>query len=506
MKPHFSKVVVLVASTGQSGSGLTQDASTGTRVESEETRIPLPALSLRLVMAWIAAAVVAFQSAMLSPATCVFIVVSLFCLVQLTRARSARAAFYAGLVAGYTVALINLTFLWTIFSVAAVALWAIPAFWTALFVVLGRACRRQLRPAWCVALLPVLWTGLEFFRSELYPLRFSWLSVGYVFADAPQLAPLHALGMYGAGLLAAGIATGMALLRGSRRWVVMALLAATWLWLSPVTRNPFTSVPASLGQATVRMAGVQLEFPTERSVLFHLDELLQKFPDTDLFVLSEYTFNGPVPDAIREWCRQHQRYLIIGGKDPLPDDQFYNTAFVIGPTGEIVFKQVKSVPIQFFQDGLPAPAQQVWESPWGKMGICVCYDLSYTRVIDRFVQQGAEAIVAPTMDVEDWGRRQHELHARVAPVRAAEYGVPIFRLTSSGISQSVDRDGQVIASAPFGREGAMMQDSLSFRTGHLPLDRWIAPFCALGTGIIIAVLLALRLVGRGRQPAWSRNS
>ena len=46
------------------------------------------------------------------------------------------------------------------------------------------------------------------------------------------------------------------------------------------------------------------------------------------------------------------------------------------------------------------------------------------------------------MDVADWGRHQHELHARVAPVRAAEYGIPIFRLASSGISQGVNRPGR----------------------------------------------------------------
>jgi predicted amidohydrolase len=110
----------------------------------------------------------------------------------------------------------------------------------------------------------------------------------------------------------------------------------------------------------------------------------------------------------------------------------YNTAFVIGTNGELVFRQGKSVPIQFFKDGLPAPDQKLWESPWGPLGLCVCYDLSYTRVTDKLARLGAKAIIVPTMDVADWGLRQHELHARVAPVRAAEYGIPIFRLASSG--------------------------------------------------------------------------
>ena len=61
-------------------------------------------------------------------------------------------------------------------------------------------------------------------------------------------------------------------------------------------------------------------------------------------------------------------------------------------------------------------------------------ELSYTRVTDWLVKLGAEALVVPTMDVADWGQAQHELHGRIAPARAADYGLPIFGLASSGIS------------------------------------------------------------------------
>ncbi|HMJ66171.1 MAG TPA: nitrilase-related carbon-nitrogen hydrolase, partial [Candidatus Binatia bacterium] len=146
--------------------------------------------------------------------------------------------------------------------------------------------------------------------------------------------------------------------------------------------------------------------------------------------------------------------------------------------GKEIFNQVKSVPVQFFKDGEPAAEQKLWNSPWGKIGLCVCYDLSYTCVTDELVRQGAEAIIAPTMDQQTWGGRQHRLHARVAPVRAAEYGIPIFRLCSSGISQAVDKHGNVIATAPFPGQGAMLEATLlSPRRGSLPLDRLLAWPC-----------------------------
>jgi apolipoprotein N-acyltransferase len=220
-----------------------------------------------------------------------------------------------------------------------------------------------------------------------------------------------------------------------------------------------------------------------------------------LFVLSEYTFDGPVPGQVKNWCREHRRYLIVGGKEDGPNKNFYNTAFVIGPAGEIVFRQVKSVPIQFFKDGLPAPEQKLWDSPWGKIGICICYDLSYTRVTDQLIRLGARAIIVPTMDVAEWGRHQHELHARVAPVRAAEYGVPIFRLASSGISQSVDRAGRVTATAPFPGQQAMLSGRLILaQPGSLPFDRSLAP---VASGVTVIVILWL-LFHRSTQASTSK--
>ena len=239
-----------------------------------------------------------------------------------------------------------------------------------------------------------------------------------------------------------------------------------------------------------------MEFPSDAEVVSSLNHLLRVEPQADLLVLSEYTFDGPVPDKIAGGCRDHERYLVVGGKDPAPKSNFYDTAFVIGPTGEIIFRQVKSVPIQFFKDGLPAREQRLWDSPWGKIGLCICYDLSYARVTDRLVRLGAQAMIVPTMDVVDWGRREHELHARVAPIRSAEYGIPIFRVASSGISQWTDRSGRVMAAAPFPGQQKIIGGRLALASaGSLPWDRWLAPFATGVTGSVILWSLCRRRFG-----------
>jgi len=235
-----------------------------------------------------------------------------------------------------------------------------------------------------------------------------------------------------------------------------------------------------------------MEFPSAGILPQVLNHALAKNTNAQIFVLSEYTLDGGVPDSLKNWCRTNSRYLVVGGKDFVTNQIYYNTAFVIGTNGEIVFKQAKCVPIQFFNDGLPALEQAVWNSPWGKIGICICYDLSYTRVTDRLVEQGAQLLIVPTMDVSEWGRHEHELHSRVAPVRAAEYGIPIFRLASSGISQAVTGGGSVIAQTGFDQSGEVLSAQLHLSSrGSLPLDRFLAPVCTAITALALAALLLL---------------
>lgn len=435
------------------------------------------ALTKAGVVGLLATAVISFHAAFAHPSWSVCIVIYFGCLIELTRVSKGRTAFYLGLAEGLMVFAPKLGFFYTLFSFGAVALWLILALWHALFLLGGHWARKNFRPWVAVALISVFWTGQEYFRSELYPLKFSWMSGGYAFSQRPGVL-FSWLGVYGVSFFLILVAGMVSLMSGRKRIAVsIAALGLAFVLIQAPSAKPAGS------NRFLEVAGIQLEFPVELEVPAKLDALKAKYPEAELLVLSEYSFDGPIPRKIHQWCRKNQRYLIVGGKEPLGTTNFYNTAFVIGPDGETVFKQVKAVPIQFFKDGLPAPEQRVWESPWGKIGMVVCYDLSYTRVVDELVRQGAEILIAPTMDVEEWGLKQHELHALIAPTRAAEYGLPVFRLASSGISQVVNGRGEVEATAPFPGPSAMMAGRMQMggKPG-LPLDRFLGPICVVFSG------------------------
>ena len=447
---------------------------------------------------WLVLAVVCFQAAYTSihyPAAGLLIFGYVFGLVKLTDQPTVRRAFYFGLATGFFCYAPQLFFFWRIFNVASIVLWLVLAFWVGLFAAIVCGSIRRWRKARAMWLIPFVWTGIEYFRSELYYLKFSWLNIGYAYPNF-QVASFITLGMYGVGFVffyAAIILT----LRKTFKKLHVQIASLALLFLIPLAW--FLQLGSGLriyaygaNHKPLSIVGVQMEFPPAGVIPKILDQALVKNTNAPIFVLSEYTLEGGVPDTLKNWCRDNSRFLVVGGKDFVANDIYYNTAFVVGTNGEIVFKQVKSVPIQFFHDGLSAPKQEVWNSPWGKIGICICYDLSYTRVTDELVRQGAQLLIVPTMDVEEWGRHQHELHSRVAPVRALEYGIPIFRVASSGISQAVTGGGQVVAKTSMPGGGEVFSAQLRLpRRGALPLDRVLAPICTGVTAIVTAALLFL---------------
>ncbi|MGH7142861.1 MAG: nitrilase-related carbon-nitrogen hydrolase [Planctomycetota bacterium] len=453
----------------------------------------LPALPLRHAAWVLALGAAAFHLAYALPVCEWAIAGFVLAATALTRVASGRSAFFLGFLLGLLAYVPHLTFLYTIFGAFAVPLWSILPFWLALYVWIGRLAWRSLPTGLAAAGLPFLWLGLEYFRCECYPLKFAWLTPALALAHHPPAGLLYVCGGYGLSALLVAGSLPFLLIPLSRRTlfataaltVAVLLTGLAFLPGSRPTGDVRGGHSVSIGPEAIYLTavGVQIENSFDDPTLAALEAARAAHPDANLFILPEHAFTGPPPDEFRAWCRTHHKFLIAGGIDLVSriPRRLYNTAFIVDPTGAVIFRQAKSVPVQFFDDGLPAPSRRLWPSPWGRLGVCICYDLSYTRVIDDFAAQGAQALFVPTMDVKTWGRAEHALHARVAPIRAAEYGFPIFRVASSGISQAVDSTGQVLATAPDPGAGAVLVQTITLRNAgpHRPLDRYLAPLALL---------------------------
>ena len=458
----------------------------------------IPRLPLLLLMA--VSALLYHAALWVEPAAPWLVAGSAAALAAMVRAKTARRAFYAGIGASLLVVVPHLWFLTGIFSAVAVPLWLSLALWTGLFCGTLHVVHRKGGMGWTIALAPMLWMGLEYYRSEVWLLRFSWLSPGFAMPAEKMGWLFQSLGVYGSGALLVLAGTALTLSR-KPLWAAAAGL------LVPALLLP--GQPRVTSETSVRMTGVQYEQGSSGQLMDGLEAARQAYPDTQLFLLPEYSFDGPVPAEFRDWCREHRCWLLAGGKhysttlkNKAGEPAYYNTAFVIGPEGTEVHRQAKSQPIQFFDDGLPAPSQEVWDSPWGKLGICICYDQNYATIIDPLAAGGMRALLIPTLDLQAWGAHQHWLAGRLAGIRAVEYGVPAVRLASSGISQFIDAQGRVLASGSMPGQGEIVSAIIPLSAGpRRPWDRLPAKAAMLPAGLLILWALTVSFVDERRRLA-----
>ena len=154
--------------------------------------------------------------------------------------------------------------------------------------------------------IPVIWTGLEYFRCELYYLRFAWLTPGLAFSNSPLL---RSAGVYGITFVLLSLLAFCNCFRNGLSLGVVSLVG-----LAVAANIPAAVAPLALPKGP-EVVGIQLEEASESEILRALDRGLGEHPRADVFVLSEDAAPA-IPDSFFEWCRVHRRYLILGSSDP----------------------------------------------------------------------------------------------------------------------------------------------------------------------------------------------
>ena len=128
--------------------------------------------------------------------------------------------------------------------------------------------------------------------------------------------------------------------------------------------------------------------------------------EEDLARLAEPLW-GPTVEAWASMAADHSG-LIVGGLCERDGDQLYNSAIAVDQSGVIghyrklhLFAAEKKC---FTPGDLGLP---VVETPFGRLGMCICYDLRFVEVVRVLALSGADLICVPTawitgFDTERW--------------------------------------------------------------------------------------------------------
>jgi len=421
------------------------------------------------------------------------------------RSASPGRAGFLGAVTGAFFYPAALSWMTNIFNPAVSLLfWAIFALWLALHAALlkflwdrvGAAGRGRWGELLWTLLAGAAWAGLEYFRSEAWPLACPWLGLGYSqMSAAPVLQTTSVWGVYGLSAFIASVNAAWVLLL-QRRYLAPILAVFLCALVSAWGRERLASFDADAGRP-VKAALLQDETLDLESLLEL--SLSPAAAGADLLVWPEYAFymksgeEGKYSALIAE--RLGPRFpvsLIASGvQDPgeVAAGRGANFVLALGPRGENYGRYDKLHPVPFVDDGLtPNPAPAPLNTPLGGLGVQICYDLAFEDGPRKVTVGGAEILISPTKDPMRWGLKQHLQHSDMSAARAVETGLWILRPATSGISQIIDPLGEVRAVLPAGERGvlagsARLREGGTFYTAYGWLFGPLSMALTLGLGL-----------------------
>lgn len=345
-----------------------------------------------------------------------------------------------------------------------------------------------------------IWVSLEWVRSWLLT-GFPWGNIGYSqWNNPPGIQIASFAGVYIVSFVVVFFNAGIAaLIRGRHNWrkelvavIVPCLLATICIIYGYVTINKSKDRQTE----TIKVALVPGNIPQiEKWKSENIGKIIKKYLNLtrevvekkpDVIVWPETTVRGgmssgewAVQVTFRQWMRFQNLYkqmygesdgipMLIGATDQGAFGDLYNRVISVSSKGEILGKYAKMhlvpfgeyVPladflpnfVQFlpFEHGktanlLPLAINKKIETDNRKIvvGISICFESSFPNHFRKFIKKGANAMGILTNDAWFAGTALPELHLAMAPFRAVENRVAVFRCANGGYTCAVDRYGRI---------------------------------------------------------------
>ena len=252
-------------------------------------------------------------------------------------------------------------------------------------------------------------------------------------------------------------------------------------------------------------------------------------PNVQAFVMPEGALQGrpnwPRNFRVRRFVRDTGVEVWTGGasskKGPDGRRQWFNSAFRIHGSGEEDVRYDKNVLLPFgeympFASVLPflkkiqgvgnyqpGDGIRIYEAVGQvRFAYLICYEAILSRYVRRAVNQGANLLVNITYDAWFGDTACPHQHFMLSALQAAQYGVPLVRSATTGISAFVDARGVITDTTEiFTRDVLVRPVKLVRMPGiYARLGDWFAWGC-----VLLCVLLLLRAERRNTAPRTWRS-
>lgn len=113
---------------------------------------------------------------------------------------------------------------------------------------------------------------------------------------------------------------------------------------------------------------------------------------------------GEALALMAQLAKKHEIYLVGGSLPERFGNSLYNSSFIFDPKGKLVglhrkihLFDVHLPEVQFTESQIFSPGKTptIFHTPWGKMGVMICYDVRFPELARLYALQGAVVIFVP---------------------------------------------------------------------------------------------------------------
>ena len=301
---------------------------------------------------------------------------------------------------------------------------------------------------------------------------------------------------------------------------VVFALAVSQVRLNKIEAAEAEAVRAQIALVQTNRDVFALRAMSKRSKFAQLDDFvalsrsaLARDPDIDAWVWPEGALRGAAGYRRNARARQLVRdsgvELWTGGSFSVKGADKrrvnHNSAFRIHGEGEVDTRYDKNILLPFgefmpLEDLIPIlkkiqgvgnyhPGEglEVYETPHGNIAFLICYEAIRHRYVRGGVREGADLLVNITYDAWFGDTSNPTQHLMLSAIQSAQYGVPLVRGATTGISASVDARGMLVEQTDVFERTVLVADvkRVNVPSLYTVLGDWFAWLCIVATGLLL---------------------